>query len=122
MDHDHSHHNHHNHVAATTTVAPMSHHDHHDMDHSKMDHSSMDHSMHAAVANGTVSHAMHHMMEMAVSIEIDLEAYLSFQELLDHERFAEKFKGFLRDLPKVFVFFEGFLESSEVFRDLFKAF
>lgn len=68
MDHDHSHHMHHNHpvdnvTSAPTTTAMPSHHDHHG-------HDTMDHSMHGAAtdtAGAAVNHAMHHMMEMAVS-------------------------------------------------------
>ena len=62
MDHDHSHHHVHNHpvenVTVTSTTAMPSHHHEHG-----------DHSMHGIESNGgdAVNHAMHHMMEMAVS-------------------------------------------------------
>lgn len=65
MDHDHSHHMQHNHpqvvdnvTSTSTTGMPMDHHNHHD------------HSMHMDSSNETgnvVNHALHHMMEMAVS-------------------------------------------------------
>lgn len=80
MDHDHSqHHMHHQPVVnVTSTVAPSIH-DHHDhgsmdhgsMDHGSMDHGSMDHGMdHSNTAGAAVNHAMHHMMEMAVSTQL----------------------------------------------------